>query len=61
MSKGFRVVGCVDWSVLILACMVFLMIYFSLGVILSFVTGVEWSSSFQTNQNSGTHRGIVSQ
>lgn len=60
MSKGFRVVGCVDWSVLILACMVFL-IYFSLGVILSFVTGVERSSSFQTNQNSVIHLGIVSQ
>lgn len=61
MSKGFRVVGYVDWSVLILACMILLMIYFSLGVILSFVTVVERYSYFQTNQNSVTHFGIVSQ
>lgn len=65
MSKEFRVVGCVDWSVIGFHGFPHL-IYFSPGITLSLclgslLLGVKRSSCFQTNRSSATHLGTVSQ
>lgn len=65
MRKGFRVLGCVDWSVMILVPTVSLICFiFPLASSCPesvVFTGIERSSSFQTNQNSVPHFEIVSQ